>query len=242
MAHRISRQLQHDPIGMFVPFGIHTKAYEKLNEQINWNNVRKKNLWKMIIEQKICSEKTTIRFLKEDVETINKLDVLQHSVNSNDKTNREAIAARIYFSNLFGEDFTRNRDCPVNYALNYGYKILASYISSCITGRGLLPALGIHHIGPENAFNLTYDFIEPFRYIIDVWTYLYIYSMDNDAFLSGHRQQLNQIFNIKIRLEDTWMRLDDGISKIVDSYISYLNNDRDTILRISYKDGIQLNE
>ena len=46
--------------------------------------------------------------------------------------------------------------------------------------------------------------------------------MDNDAFLSGHRQQLNQIFNIKIRLEDTWMRLDDGISKIVDSYISYL--------------------
>lgn len=67
-------------------------------------------------------------------------------------------------------------------------------------------------------------------------------SMDNDAFLSGHRQQLNQIFNIKIRLEDTWMRLDDGISKIVDSYISYLNNDRDTILRISYKDGIQLNE
>ena len=66
--------------------------------------------------------------------------------------------------------------------------------------------------------------------------------MDNDAFLSGHRQQLNQIFNIKIRLEDTWMRLDDGISKIFDSYISYLNNDRDTILRISYKDGIQLNE
>lgn len=214
---------KHDPIGMFVPFGIHTKAYEKLNEQINWNNVRKKNLWKMIIEQKICSEKTTIRFLKEDVETINKLDVLQHSVNSNDKTNREAIAARIYFSNLFGEDFTRNRDCPVNYALNYGYKILASYISSCITGRGLLPALGIHHIGPENAFNLTYDFIEPFRYIIDIWVYLYIFSIDNDAFLSGHRQQLNQIFNIKIRLEDTWMRLDDGISKIVDSYISYLN-------------------
>lgn len=196
------------------------------------NDYRTKNLFR----------ETTIRFLKEDVETINKLDVLQHSVNSNDKTNREAIAARIYFSNLFGEDFTRNRDCPVNYALNYGYKILASYISSCITGRGLLPALGIHHIGPENAFNLTYDFIEPFRYIIDVWTYLYIYSMDNDAFLSGHRQQLNQIFNIKIRLEDTWMRLDDGISKIVDSYISYLNNDRDTILRISYKDGIQLNE
>lgn len=196
----------------------------------------------MIIEQKICSEKTTIQFLKEDVEIINKLDVLQHSVNSNDKTNREAISARIYFSHLFGEDFTRNKNCPVNYALNYGYKIIASYISSCITGRGLLPALGIHHIGPENAFNLTYDFIEPFRYIIDIWTYLNIYSMDNDAFLSGHRQQLNQIFNIKIRLDDAWMRLDDGISKIVDSYISYLNNDRDTILRISYKDGIQLNE
>ena len=183
-----------------------------------------------------------LQFLKEDVEIINKLDTLQHSVNSNDKTNREAIAARIYFSNLFGEGFTRNRDCPVNYALNYGYKILASYISSCITGRGLLPALGIHHIGPENAFNLTYDFIEPFRYIIDIWTYLYIYSIDDDAFLSGHRQQLNQIFNTKIRLDDTWMRLDDGITKIIDSYISYLNNDRDTILHISYKDGIQLNE
>ena len=38
------------------------KAYEKLNEQINWNNVRKKNLWKMIIEQKFVQRKQQFDF------------------------------------------------------------------------------------------------------------------------------------------------------------------------------------
>lgn len=38
-----------------------------------------------------------------------------------DASNREGHAAKVYFNALFGMDFTRSADIPVNAALNYGY-------------------------------------------------------------------------------------------------------------------------
>lgn len=42
-------------------------------------------------------------------------------------------------------------------------------------------AVGHHHIGESNPFNLTYDFIEPFRAVVDAWVFLYI----RDSFTGG---------------------------------------------------------
>ena len=41
----------------------------------------------------------------------------------NDGTNREGHAAKVYFNALFGLDFTRTADIPVNAALNYGIRL-----------------------------------------------------------------------------------------------------------------------
>lgn len=46
-----------------------------------------------------------------------------------DDTNREGFAAKVYFNALFGMQFTRGADTPLNAALDYGYSLLLSAIS-----------------------------------------------------------------------------------------------------------------
>ena len=45
-------------------------------------------------------------------------------VKLNDKTNREAHAAKVYFNALFGKNFSRNDNSSLNACLNYGYAII----------------------------------------------------------------------------------------------------------------------
>lgn len=47
----------------------------------------------------------------------------------NDKSNREGHAAKVYFNALFGKSFSRNDECPINAALNYGYSIVLSVLT-----------------------------------------------------------------------------------------------------------------
>ena len=176
---------KNDPIGVFQAFNGHSLAFRQLNRQINWKITRKKKLWKKIVELKIKSEIDAMDLLEIGGESRDVLCTYRDSVYNDDQTNREAISARVYFSSMFGLDFTRDKDCSTNYGLNYGYKILASYISKCITGRGLLTQLGIHHIGESNPFNLTYDFIEPLRSIIDVWVFLNV----KEGFNTFHKRE-----------------------------------------------------
>ena len=136
---------------------------------------------------------------------------------------------------MFGNDFTRDITCTYNYALNYGYKIIASYISKCIASRGLITQLGIHHIGESNPFNLTYDFIEPLRVIIDLWV------IENvaDTFNSQMKQEVISILNYKVYVNDKWMRLNDAIEDIIDSYIAYLEERTSEVLFVDISKGLK---
>lgn len=226
---------KNDPIGVFQPFNGHSLAFKQLNNQINWKITRKKKLWKKIVELKIKSEIDALNLLGIGGDVCNTLNEYKGSVYNDDQTNREAASARLYFSTLFGTSFTRDTDDNVNYGLNYGYKILASYISKCIASRGLITQLGIHHIGESNPFNLTYDFIEPLRSIVDVWVRLNI----KDDFNTYHKRELIELLERKVFIKDKWIRLSDGIEDIVDSYISFLNEDNDEVLSIDLSKGIK---
>src|SRR5699024_4697153 len=81
----------------------------------------------------------------------------------NDDANREGHAAKVYFNKLFGLDFRRGSDTPINWALNYGYSLLMSLFSNTIITRGLLTELGIHHRIQFNNYNLTIDFMKMYR-------------------------------------------------------------------------------
>lgn len=182
---------RNDPIGIFQPFNGHSLVFKQLNKQIEWKVTRKKKLWKIIIENKIQSEMDAFKLLGIPEEKIMNLKEYRDSVYTDDQTNREAVAAKYYFTNMFGNTFTRDEDSPTNYALNYGYKIIASYISKCIASRGLITQLGIHHIGESNPFNLTYDFIEPIRVIIDLWVVTNV----KDQFNSFMKQEVINILH-----------------------------------------------
>lgn len=226
---------KNDPIGIFQPFNGHSLAFKQLNNQIKWKITRKKKLWKVIIENKIQSEIDALRLLNIGEDAIAKLKEYKNSVYNDDQTNREAISARTYFTAMFGAMFTRDEDDVINYALNYGYKILASSISKCIASRGLLTQLGIHHIGESNPFNLTYDFIEPLRVIVDIWVYLNI----KDEFNTYHRRELVEILERKVFINHKWMRLIDAIEDMIDSYIAFLNEENDRLLFVDVSKGLR---
>ena len=226
---------KNDPIGVFQAFNGHCLVFKQLNKQINWKITRKKKLWKRIVELKIKSEIDALNLLGIGGETCNTLNEYRNSVYNDDQTNREAASARLYFVSLFGKDFTRDNEDVINYGLNYGYKILASYISKCIASRGLLTQLGIHHIGESNPFNLTYDFIEPLRVIIDTWVYLNV----KEEFNTYHKRELVEILERKVFIGDKWLRLSDGIEDIIDSYISFLNEENDDVLFVDISKGIR---
>jgi len=84
-----------------------------------------------------------------------------------DETNREGLAAKVFFRELYGSNFIRFSDDGINNALNYGYKILTGAISRTISKYGLNNYLGLFHIGKTNPYNLACDFIEPLRPLVD---------------------------------------------------------------------------
>ena len=226
---------RNDPIGVFQPFNGHSLAFKQLNSQINWKITRKKKLWKLIIEQKIQSEIDVLKLMRKKQDTIEKLSEYRHSVYTDDQTNREAICARIYFSALFGDGFSRDQEGPLNHALNYGYKIIVSHISKCIVSRGYLTQLGIHHIGEGNPFNLTYDFVEPLRAIIDAW----VSNKINDEFNTSHKTEIIDLTNQKVFLNGKWIRLKDAIEDLVDNYLSFMNEKTERLLTLDLSKGLK---
>ena len=225
----------NDPIGIFQPFNCHSLVFKQLKKQINWKITKKKRLWKLIVEEKIASEIANLKILQMSNDAIDTLKLYKDSVYNDDQTNREGSSARVYFRELFGIEFTREQQIAINFALNYGYKIIASYISKMIAARGYITQLGIHHIGESNPFNLTYDFIEPLRYIIDIWVCENI----DETFNTSHKIEILQILEYRIKINNKWMRLTDAIEDLIDSYFSFMNEERDSIIRIDYESGIR---
>ena len=88
-----------------------------------------------------------------------------------DATNREGHAAKVYFNALFGMDFTRSADIPINAALNYGYSMILSAFNREVCANGYLTQLGIFHDNMFNHFNLSSDLMEPFRVLVDRMVY-----------------------------------------------------------------------
>ena len=155
-----------NPVGQYLPlYGAHNTS-KRIMEQIAWGEPIKKRVWQHVIKDKIREQ---ARFLEErDYETEAKqLFGIISEVRSGDTTNREAQAARLYFAALFGSDFSRELEIPINAALNYGYAVLLSMVNREIVSRGFLTQTGICHRNEYNQFNLACDLMEPFRPAID---------------------------------------------------------------------------
>ncbi|WP_338157888.1 type II CRISPR-associated endonuclease Cas1 [uncultured Phocaeicola sp.] len=153
------------PNSMLMPLETNTIQQEIYRTQFEASQPTKKRIWKDIIENKIRNQSVLLDKLGLDG---NLLKPYYMNVLSGDSDNREGAAAKVYWKQIFGEQFIRNRNgSPPNSLLNYGYTILRAAVSRALLGSGLFPAIGIFHRNRYNAFPLADDVMEPYRPFVD---------------------------------------------------------------------------
>lgn len=156
---------KHLPSSMVLPLDAHHIQNEIFRAQIEASEPLKKNLWKQTIEAKIQNQ---ARLLEKLGKNSIPLKAIGKAVKSGDSDNREGFAARLYWIELLGKEFIRDRyGEPPNPFLNYGYILLRSAVARALAGSGLLATLGIHHRNRYNAFCLADDVMEPYRPYVD---------------------------------------------------------------------------
>ncbi len=157
---------KRSPSAELVPLhGSHDTA-RKLRLQIVWNEEIKGLVWRQIISDKIAKQAQLLAEQKKQKEAL-LLESYISQIEFQDSTNREGHAAKVYFNALFGMDFSRRTENPLNAALDFGYSIILSAFNREISAAGYLTELGIHHNNMFNHFNLSSDLMEPFRILID---------------------------------------------------------------------------
>lgn len=176
-------------------YGSHDTSL-KYKNQLEWSKESKEIIWTRIVYEKIFNQ---MQFLKKlNKEEYRLLEQYLSELEWNDSTNREGFAAKVYFNALYGMDFSRNKECFINAALDYGYSIILSAFNREIVASGYFTQLGLCHRNPFNKFNLSSDFMEPFRILVDEE----VYNLEGTEFTKDHKNKLINILNKTIMIDD----------------------------------------
>lgn len=210
--------IEHMPTALLQPYNGNFQTPLMLKKQMEWDSFTKSIIHKFIIKNKIQNQIDLLKHLSLDQDVIIKLIQFMDEVNEGDTLNREGLAAKMYFRVLFGKDFKRFDEDVINFGLNYGYSILRSQISKTLIAKGLLPSLGIIHIGYNNPFNLSDDIIEVFRPLVD-W-YAFMYLKDSIIFKRDHRLELIKLTTQDVIIQGSKQTLLNAISIFIDKIIA----------------------
>lgn len=224
---------KHDPNAITLPLNIHYMPLQNLQKQINMTTRFKNRVWKKLIIQKIRNQRNVLEFLGAESQVIEKFKLIEKKVLQGDTENREGEAAKIFFREIYGSSFLRHADDGINAALNFGYKIIASYITRTIIMYGLLPPVGIWHSNQSNYFNLSYDLIEPFRPIVDYYVTLQDIVYENSLDYKS-RISILKILDLEMVIDNKSNRIYNAIDIFVKSFISCLENENDENLKLPY--------
>ena len=187
---------KRNPVAELMPHhGCHDSA-AKIRTQIVWEQNIKDIIWRDIVSEKIRKQS---EFLMEigKIQQAGMLSEYVKQVELADATNREGHAAKVYFNALFGMDFTRSADIPANAALNYGYSLVLSAINREVSANGYLTQLGIFHNNMFNHYNLSCDFMEPFRILVDRM----VYSMQSTKFEQDEKHFMWTLLDQKVMID-----------------------------------------
>ena len=111
------------PHSELVPYYNSYDCSRKIKAQIAWTEHNKGAVWADIVAEKIRKQADHL----DDLEKFSESSLLRSylcEIEPHDATNREGHAAKVYFNDLFGMDFTRSEENITNAALNYGYSII----------------------------------------------------------------------------------------------------------------------
>ncbi len=219
---------RHDPKSIILPLNSSANILKNFLNQKDLTKRQKDRFWQQIIQQKIQNEINFLKQITTKKEVIEKMALLKNSVVQGDKTHCEPQSAKIYFKQMFGIDFIRGTENPLEAAYHYGTKVIASHISSTLIAYGFHPALGIHHKSQTNYFNLTYDFIEVFRPLI-------IYTVAKNTDLVSYelglpvREILINLLNYRVVIGNKIIRLKHAIDIMIRSFVVCLNNENEKL-------------
>ena len=211
---------KHIPNGIFIPFAPHSRQLKTLKNQLECSERFNKRCWQKIVIKKVLNQSRVLKLSEKNIMGEH-LENIAKKVNSGDTTNMEAIAAKGYFSTLYGKGFNRNYDNIYNAALNYGYSIIRGAIARTIVSYGYMPSIGIHHKSELNNYNLADDFIEPFRPIVDLWVKLNINEeIEFDKYV---RANLVNLLNVNVRIQGKLQSVNNAINIMIASYTTAIN-------------------
>lgn len=214
-----------NPSAELTPLYNSFNSTEKIKAQIKWKKTTKQYLWQLIVKEKI--KKQMYHLKAKGLDEYKLLETYINQVRLNDKTNREAHAAKVYFNALFGKNFSRNDNSSLNACLNYGYAIILSTINRTLVSMGYLTQLGIFHDNMFNQFNLSSDIIEVWRILID----MEVCNMDYNVFDSCKKINLISILNQKIKFDGKIYFVNQAIYLYCKSIIDALNENDISLVR-----------
>jgi CRISPR-associated protein Cas1 len=210
----------HLPQTLLLPLSGNYRSSYVFRRQLEWPAAVLAVGWDVIVRAKIERQALVFRLTGGDVEIYRRLLKFAADVRNADAGNCEGLAAKMYFRALFGESFSRGGDDPINATLNYGYSILRSQIARSVVAHGLNPQLGIFHRGPNNAFNLADDFLEPFRPIVDLWVKQNI-GFDS-VFNRSIRLDLINLATKKVRIGKQKSTIIQAIDTSVEGFLAFI--------------------
>lgn len=161
---------KHNPQSELIPYYGSHDCSRKIRNQIQWSPELQGELWTKIVGEKIRKQGEFLEELGHGAEAA-MLRGYVEEMTYRDETNREGHAAKVYFNKVFGMDFTREQDTPLNAALDYGYSLILSVFNREVIGNGYLTQLGFFHDNIYNPFNLSSDLMEPYRILVDKIVY-----------------------------------------------------------------------
>lgn len=210
---------KRNPVAELIPHHGSHDSSAKIRTQIAWDSNAKSLIWQDIIAEKIRkqAEFLTEIHLYEQAQLLNSYI---GQIELADASNREGHAAKVYFNALFGMDFTRSADNPINAALNYGYSLILSAFNREISANGYLTQLGIFHSNMFNHFNLASDLMEPFRVIVD----RFVYDMKPVIFDKAEKHAVLTLMDFKVVIDDQRQFLPNAIKIYTKSVLDAIND------------------
>ena len=205
-------------------YGSHDTS-NKVRKQIAWRQNTKEAVWTEIVSEKIRKQKDLLELLGKEESGL--LASYLKEMAWNDSTNREGHAAKVYFNALFGMNFTRTEDNPINAALNYGYSIILSAFTREIVSNGYITQLGLFHDNMFNQFNFASDLMEPFRILID----REVVSMWFEEFEHEEKMRLVNVLNKEVQIDGKIQYVNNAIKIYCKSVFDALNEDDSSLIR-----------
>lgn len=217
---------KRNPVTEMIPIYGSYDSTSKIRRQIKWSENIKSIVWTEIVADKIKKQAEHL----EDIGRMLEGSMLRKYIDEmeiGDATNREGHAAKVYFNCLFGKDFSRTGNNAINAGLNYGYGILLALFNREIVSSGYLTQLGIFHDNTFNHFNLSCDFMEPFRIIVDRIV------MENQFSIFEKEQKyiMLEMLNKKIEIDGALHYLPNAVKIYCRSIFNALNENDSSLIR-----------